>query len=670
MKKILVISSLSLVLGGGLYISASTPTVPSFEKIRKAHQSSDLILTDREGRLLHQWRKDNQKRAFAWVELKNISPAVVPALLKSEDRNFFRHSGVDLRAMAASFYQRAFKSSLRGASTLSMQVVKLSKPDRKWQGILGKVRQSLAAWELERHWTKEEILESYLNLAPFRGEYRGLSATSWALFNKPASGLTQKEATLLAVLLRAPNATEKNWTQRACWQEPSLCSEFPGLIANSMSRLGAFPQEGQKALHLAQRLSQSHVAGSLQTSINLDLQTFIQQTVEGQISLLKDQNVHDAAVLVIENETGEVWAYVGGSGPMASAQYVDGIQAQRQAGSTLKPFLYATAFEKNILKPNSWLEDSAVDIVFDRGVYKPQNHDHLFYGWVQAKTALASSLNVPAVKVFKLLNDNSFWEKLQLLHFKSLNDPDFYGPALALGVADINLEDLTQAYRTLARGGLWSSMKFNKGAQQSSERIFTAEASEAITSILSSKENRALGFGMDSTLSLTSDAAVKTGTSKDMRDNWCVGYNSRFTVGVWVGNFNGQPMWNVMGITGAGPIWNQVMSWLQEKYPSPGFNLHLVEEKKEKHPKPYPKVRILYPQDGMILAVDPAIPLANQKMPLLVEGEQKKKFSWRINGKTLVSAKEPYLWTPTPGRHTFELLSGNASTQKVQVIVK
>lgn len=112
------------------------------------------------------------------------------------------------------------------------------------------------------------------------------------------------------------------------------------------------------------------------------------------------------------------------------------------------------------------------------------------------------------------------------------------------------------------------------------------------------------------------------------------------------------------------------MTWLQEKYPSSGFNLQLAEEKKESHPKAYPKVRILYPQDGMVLAVDPAIPLSHQKMPLLVEGGQKQKFSWRINGKTLISAKDPYLWTPTPGHHTFELLSGNASTQKVQVIVK
>ncbi|QDK36339.1 penicillin-binding protein 1C [Bdellovibrio sp. NC01] len=672
MKKIVLPLLLTSIVATGIFVKSSIPDVPSYELVKKNHQSSDLMLLDNEGRLLHQWRQDQTKRTFAWTPLKEISIALVPALLKSEDKRFFKHSGVDIQAMAASAYQRILKSSSRGASTITMQVVKLAKPSTAWNGWMGKIRQALAAWSLERSWTKEEILEAYLNLAPFRGEYRGIAAISWALYNKAPSALTSKEATLLSVLLRSPNANEKEWAQRACWQEPSSCGDFPNLIANSMLKSANFPKEGQRALHLAQRLSREQYTGTLKTFINSELQSFVQQTIESQIQALLDQNVHDAAVLVVENQTGKVVAYVGGSGALSSANYVDGILSQRQAGSTLKPFLYATAFEKNVLKPDSWLEDSAVDIVFDRGVYKPQNHDHMFYGWVKAKVALASSLNVPAVKVFKLLNDNSFWEKLQSLHFRDLRDPDFYGPALALGVADINLEDLTQAYRTFANGGQWSPLLFTASDASSHERVFTDEASEQITAILSAKENRALGFGMDSNLSLSSDAAVKTGTSKDMRDNWCVGYNSKFTVGVWVGNFSGQPMWNVMGVTGAAPIWNTVMSYLQDKYPSPGFKLTLntTATGKEKSPRVYPKARILYPQDGMILAVDPAIPLKNQKMPLLVEGPQKKNISWRINGKKVGSAAEPYLWTPIPGKHTFELLSGNTATQKVQVIVK
>ncbi|MBO9665698.1 MAG: penicillin-binding protein 1C [Bdellovibrio sp.] len=670
MTKILwVIPATMLVVTG--WLIHSVPTIASFDEVKKNHRSSEMVLLDREGRPLHQWRQDSNRRVFAWVSLKETSPAFVQALLKSEDREFFRHGGVDYKSLVASFYQRLVKSSNRGGSTLSMQTVKLAYPSRSWRGLSGKFRQIWAASQIESQWTKEEILEAYLNLVPFRGEYRGLASVSWGLFNKSPRGLTKNEATVLAVLIRSPNALVKDWVKRACWQEPETCSQFPALVSSALQRLGRIPGEDQRALHLAQRLSKEGYQGPTVTTIDRDLQVQIQEIVTSQVRELQEQNVHDAAVLVVENRTGAVWAYVGGSGALSSATYVDGIQSPRQAGSTLKPFLYATAFERELIKPNSWIEDSAVDIVFDRGVYKPQNHDHLFNGWVQAKTALASSLNVPAVKVLKLLNDDSFWNNLRALGIHNLQEPEHYGPALALGVADVTLEDLTQAYRTLAQGGVYSPLHFIKREDQKDERVvFSPKTAARITHILASKENRALGFGMESSLNLESEAAVKTGTSKDMRDNWCVGYNSRFTVGVWVGNFQGDPMWNVMGVTGAAPIWNRVMSWLQERYPAEPFKLSLPKEEPLRPPKTYPFARITYPQNGMILAVDPSIPLKNQKMPLMVEAESKKDLKWRINGQKTVSATDTYLWTPTPGRHTFELLKKNQLAQKVEVIVK
>ncbi|MGE5084677.1 MAG: penicillin-binding protein 1C [Bacillota bacterium] len=671
MKKAILIF-LILLIGSGGWLLQSIPSVKSYEEVKKTHQTSELVLLDQMGRPLHQWRQDSHHRIFAWVPLKETSPAFIQELLKSEDRDFFRHGGVDYKSLVASLYQRIFKSSSRGGSTLSMQLVKLTAPSKSWNGITGKLRQMWAAAKLENVWTKEEILEAYLNLVPFRGEYRGLAAVSWGLFNKSPSGLTKNEATLLAVLIRSPNALVKDWVKRSCWQEPESCIEFPVLVSQALQRFGKIPSEDQRALHLAQRLSKDGLKGAVQTTLNRDLQIAAQEIVVSKIRELSEQNVHDAAVLVVENRTGEVWAYVGGSGPLSSASYVDGIQSPRQAGSTLKPFLYATAFERNLLNSQSWIEDSPVDIVFDRGVYKPQNHDHQFNGWVQAKMALASSLNVPAVKVLKLLNDDSFWENLQRLHFQGLRSPEHYGPALALGVAEVTLEDLTQAYRALANEGLYTPLKFTKSdmSHASPERVFSPKVANEITEILSRKENRVLGFGMESALNLDSATAVKTGTSKDMRDNWCVGYNSRFTVGVWVGNFEGQPMWNVMGVTGAAPIWNQVMQWLQQQYPSEPLKLAGVETKPVSPPKAYPIARISYPQDGMILAVDPSIPLKNQKMPLIVEGENKKNLSWRINGRQIASAQRTFLWTPTPGRHTFELLKNNHLTQKVEVLVK
>ena len=652
------------------WFGLAVPEIPSFHKVQTNYLSSDLYLIDRKGEILHQLRQNAKVRSYQWLPSEKIPAVMTKALIKSEDRHFYSHQGVDLKGLAASLYQRLFKKSERGGSTLSMQLVKMVVPSKTmWEGYRGKLRQIKAAWELEEAWSKKQILEAYLNLVPFRGEYQGLSSASQSLYHKMPEGLTFPEATLLSVLIRSPNAPKELWLKRACWQEREWCAAMGQRLATLAERS---PPLQQHALHVATRLSQGNYKGLVQTTIDKDLQLYVQELIRSQMQSLQEQNVHDSAVLVLENRTGEVWAYVGSSGEFSSAPYVDGVRALRQAGSTLKPFLYATAFEKNILNANSWIEDSAVDIVFDRGVYKPQNHDRQFYGWVQAKTALGSSLNVPAVKVFRLLNDESFWNKLQALHFRGLKNPDHYGPALALGVADVALEDLTQAYRALANKGVYSSIRFIKAADALvSNVVFKPESVNEVLAILSENQNRSLGFGMDSTLAVPG-TAVKTGTSKDMRDNWAVGMNSRFTVGVWVGNFTGEPMYNVMGVAGAAPIWKKTMEWLNEHYPSAPLQvLPLAKtEGPATAPQKYPKARIIYPQEGMVLAIDPDIPLAHQKMPLMVESPSKKKLSWKINGKPVISKSGNHLWQPKAGKHTFELYEGDDLNSKVQILVK
>ncbi|WP_291515691.1 penicillin-binding protein 1C [Bdellovibrio sp. ArHS] len=653
--------------GSAAYFIQTSPTLPTYSDVKQRHQSSDLYIVDHEGRLLHQWRKNKDHRIFQWMSLEQISPILIAEVLKSEDRDFYSHSGVSLKALLASLYQRSFKDSSRGGSTITMQLLKLISRDRAtYTGFLGKLRQVVLGFKIEKTWTKKEILEAYLNLIPLRGEHQGVSSSSWALFQKPPTTVTLKEAVAMAVLIRSPNASVPEWQKRACWQEPTLCSEFSTFITELSLKRG-LAESANKALHLAQRLSPQFTSGEIRTTLRADVQTYAQEVVKSQILNLQSQNVHDAAVLVIENATGNVWAYVGGSG-ISEKKYVDGVQAYRQAGSTLKPFLYATAFEKGLLTPDSWIEDSAVDIVFASGVYKPQNHDKQFYGWVQVKTALGSSLNVPAVKVFKLLNDESFWGHLQALGFRNLKEPEHYGPALALGVADITLEDLTQAYRTLANNGIYTGLRFTTSTTPSEARqVFSLKAAQSVSYILAQNENRSLGFGLDSALSAP-EVSVKTGTSKDMRDNWCVGFNSRFTVGVWVGNFSGEPMWNVMGVTGAAPIWKNIMEFLDRNYPSPR-SLQKMELVEVASPQKYPQARIVYPQDGMIMALDPAIPRSHQKMPLLAEGPHPDKLQWKINGKR-VGGNHSILWTPESGRHTFELYQNQKLAQKVEVLVK
>ncbi len=670
-KIFVAVPSLLIVAGITYSVMRSVPAVPSFQKVKDSYQTSDLYLLDRSGEALHQWRQDKTKRSFLWTSLNDVSPALIEAVLKSEDKNFYSHHGVDFPALSASAYQRVTANSPRGGSTLTMQLLKLVSQDKAlWSGLGGKFRQIIAASFLEFSWTKNQILEAYLNLVSYRGELQGVESASWALFDKRPAGLTLPEATLLSVLIRSPNATTENWQNRACWQEPALCGEFTSLL-ESMTMNQSRGLRNQNAYHLAQRLSVSGVKGEVRSTIDKKLQLYVQEVIASQLQQLQERNVNDAAVLVVENRTGEVWTYVGSSGTYSSAPFVDGVQSLRQAGSTLKPFLYATAIEKKLITKNSWIEDSPVDIVFDQGVYKPQNHDRQFYGWVQVRTALASSLNVPAVKVFKLLNDSSFWSKLKDLNFKNLEDPEHYGPALALGVADVSLESLTQAYRTLAEEGMYSSLKFERDGETSPGfRIFSIESSREIYDILSQSQNRALSFGLDSALSLRG-TAVKTGTSKDMRDNWSIGMNSRFTVGVWVGNFSGAPMWNVLGVSGAAPIWRKTMVYLQENFPEEATkkqNSMMADADSE--PEAYPRPRVIYPQDGMILAIDPAIPERHQQMPLLLEAKVAANLAWKVDGVMRKVTAEPVLWAPRLGRHTFELYQGEELIEKVQVLVK
>src|SRR5690606_31209387 len=230
----------------------------------------------------------------------------------------------------------------------------------------------------------------------------------------------------------------------------------------------------------------------------------------------------------------------------SSDLYVVGVMACRQAGSTLKPFLYAAAFEQKLITPATLLDDAPTEIPVVGGTYRPSNYDNVFRGPVTARVALASSLNVPAVQVLTALGEEEFVRRLRALGFTRLRNAEYYGPALALGSADIRLYDLVNAYRTLANQGIWSPVGMEPSPvarlhDPSARPVFTPESTFLVSQILSDRESRSATFSLESPLSTPFWSAVKTGTSKDMRDNWCVGFSSEYTVGVWVGNFTGEP---------------------------------------------------------------------------------------------------------------------------------
>jgi penicillin-binding protein 1C len=662
---------------------------PSFESVVQSHRSSDLLVLDRHGRPLHQIRVDRQGRRLDWTPLADVSPALKASVIAAEDKRFYRHRGIDWKAAGRSIAQSPASGTPRGASTITMQVTALLDDSLRSSGGRRGRRQKLhqmnAARKLEQIWSKEQILEVYLNLATFRSELQGVNSASRALFGKDPHGLDPVESAFLAVLLRAPNASVERTAARAAALASSLGvkvtpPEMTERAGRALSGPYLPPLRAALAPHAARLLAQANgksAEGSILSSLDRDLQHFAGQILKEQLTQLRAANVGDAALLVLENASGEVLAYLGNAGNMSTAAHVDGVRALRQAGSSLKPFLYAHALQERLLTPASLLEDSPLDIPDTGGLYRPRNYDNTFSGLVTVRTALASSLNVPAVRAIQLVGVEAFLDGLRELRFRGLREPEFYGSSLALGSVDICLWDLTNAYRALANGGIWSPLRLAPSTDPpETSRVLSAEAVFLVSDILADRESRSRTFHLESPLGTRYWSAVKTGTSKDMRDNWCVGYSDRYTVGVWVGNFSGEPMWNVSGISGAAPVWVEVMDFLHRERtsrpPAPPAGLVTARlsqgETGESRQEWFvagtetsiivpteTRQRILYPADETIVALDPDIPEDHQRV-FFESRTPDPKLYWRLNGEILGHSASQVLWRPSPGPHLLELV--------------
>ncbi len=686
---LLVGLALTLFLAAPLALWATLPKLPSFAQVRERTRPSDYVLLDRDGHVLHEMRVDDRIRRLPWVPLGRMSPALPQAVVAVEDHRFYSHSGIDWQSVLGSLRDWSQGGELRGASTLSMQLCGYLTDELERQGArrtwVQKLRQATAAWELELKWSKEEILEAYLNLVTFRGELQGIGAASRGLFDKDPHGLTDAEALVLACLIRSPNASTQAVLLRARsiedHREDPLRQTALSEAAATLDEKYRIDRRTHWAPHVARDLLEPKTsARAVRSTLLAELQIFVTQVLADHLAQLTDQNVRDGAVLVVENATGDVLAYVGNGGEWSSARHVDGIRAFRQAGSSLKPFLYARAFERRLITPVSLLDDDPVEIPVVGGVYQPSNYDDRFRGPVTARVALASSLNVPAVRLLLLVGVSDFVQLLDRLGFDSLRSPDYYGPSLALGSADIRLWDLVAAYCALARRGEWIEPGLEPGRRRPVRRVVSPQACFLVSRILSDREDRSETFGLESPLATRYWSAVKTGTSKDMRDNWCVGFSDRFTVGVWVGNFSGEPMWDVSGVSGAAPVWLEVMDRLNRDAPSrapeppEGVERRSVRLASDQHPVrewfiegttpnrirqviQRQPVRIAYPAEGTIIAADPDIPSMLQKV-FFEAAPPDPSLTWRLNGRRLGRAGGLLPWTPKEGRYELTLCDG------------
>ena len=676
--------------------------VPSFAMVRAAYRPSDAQLRDRHGEVLHELRVDRSRRRLDWCALERVSPAVQAAVIASEDRGFHRHTGVDWRALVGAGLRTLLGGPLRGASTITMQLASELDPTLRGGGgsrtARQKWRQLRLARAIEWHWSKGEILEAYLNLVSFRGEVQGVSAASRVLFGKLPHGLSDAEALVLAVLLRAPNAGADAVVRRAQWLHDGAPGGAPSASAIRQAVRVALDTprgDGLRAAgapHVARKLLDASAAGRpVRATLDAATQRAAEDALQQHLLSLRDRHVTDGAVLVVDNATGDVLAYVGSSGGLSSAREVDGVQARRQAGSTLKPFLYGLALDARLLTPGSLLEDTPLEIAVPTGLYRPENYDGRFRGLVTVRTALSASLNIPAVRTLGLVGADAFVQRLRQLGFAGVRRPaDYYGPALALGSAEVSLWELVNAYRTLANGGVWSPLRLvlQTPAEDRRSRVYDEATAFLIADVLADRESRSATFGLDSVLATGTWAAVKTGTSKDMRDNWCVGFSRRVTVGVWVGNFRGDPMHDVSGVSGAAPIWRDVMQWLRRERSSeppsppagavagpgagrvPEWFVSGTEPRVDRVSVVGTIPRILSPAASTTIAIDPDIPPAQQRVVFEASAVQPGAV-WLLDGDPVGPANAAVLWAPERGKHALTLVDDRGrALDRVSFVVR
>jgi len=536
-----------------------------------------LWLLDRSGRELARVRAADGE-LMEPVRLDELSPWLVPATLAAEDARFFRHPGLDPLAVARALGQALSHGRIvSGASTLTQQLARhLFERPRGW---LGKAEELALALRLEVALDKPSILEAYFNRVEYGPRLRGVQAGSRYYFDKPAAALSLAEAATLAALVRGPTRYDPE-------RQPERLRARRDYVLDRMLALGTIDAEAAArarqaplrlhpgslapgAFHFVRALArgkltgQGPLAGVRTATLDAVLQREVEAAVRGFAAGFADHRASAAAVIVVDNRTAAVRAYVGSPdyGSLDRLGQNDGVLALRQPGSALKPFVYALGMRDRGLHAASLLPDLERRFVSSDGSYRPHNYDRRFHGPVRLAPALAASLNVPAATLAELLGPERVLEFLRRLGFAHLTQNGrAYGPAIALGVGEVQLLELAAAYATLARGGQYLPLRFLEDtASAPPVPVVPRDISQQLTAILSDPRERAATFGREGPLEFEQPVAVKTGTSKGNRDNWAVGYTSERTVAVWVGNFDGSPMLHSSGSTGAGPLFHAVM---------------------------------------------------------------------------------------------------------------
>jgi len=556
---------------------------------------------DRNGKLLYDIYVEKNRNP---IKLSELPSYIKFATIASEDKDFYKHGGFALRGILRAMFNTVFHRKLQGGSTITQQLAKNALLTQE-RTVRRKIREALLTIAIEVIYSKDKILEMYLNQIPYGGTAYGIGSASQLYFNKSAKDLTLAEAALLAGLPASPTRYSPFGAQ------PEIAKKRQEYVLNEMvkdklitaeegkkAKEGElkFAQHGQgiKAPHfvmyvkdqLVEKYGQQKVdQGGLRvyTTLDLDIQEFAQTAVASEVAKLQREKVSNGAVLVTAPKTGEILAMVGSKDYFAKD--IDGnvnvTTALRQPGSSIKPLNYALAFERKILTPASLVLDipTCFDVLGQKR-YCPDNYDNQFHGATQVRFTLGNSYNVPAVKTLALNGLENFVATASAMGITTFKDPKNYGLSLTLGGGEVKMVDMAVAFGVLANAGIkqplysiqrvedYTGKVLEEHGFEEGQKVISGETCYLISHILLDNNARQPMFGSSSYLIVRNhpEVSVKTGTTNDRRDNWTIGYTPSYLAATWVGNNDNTSMSYVAsGVTGASPIWNRVIRFALEK---------------------------------------------------------------------------------------------------------
>lgn len=508
------------------------------------------------------------------VTLDEVAPEFIYLLIFSEDKRFYSHFGVDPLALMRALYQNIRHGKITsGASTLTMQISRHMNEGKRT--LAHKIKEIFFAVYLEMSLSKNEILTKYINGMPFGNELYGIEQASDMYFRKKPADLSLSESAWLIGIIRAPNFYNPYKNSEAVFNlRDKILRQYSAADFSLNEKIVLYPFETRfLAPHFTDFVLQNSGGqhGQIHTTLDLELNRRIEKIIQLRLVPLKERQVKHAAVLVVSNKDAKIRAYVGSKNYWddKTEGMNDGVMQFRQPGSTLKTFNYSRALDLGFL-PSHVLADVKTVYPSTVGDYIPENYNRQFSGPVLLRHALANSLNVPAVQLLHEMGQVYFYEILKKMDFSQLKErPDYYGLGLTLGNVEVNLLELARAYSVFGRQGRFCELGFFSDgtvcAEKATEEIFSKKTVTVIRDFLSDKYARESSFGSSGPLDFEFPVMIKTGTSQNYRDNWTVAVTPDYTVGVWVGNFNGAPMQNVSGVTGAAPIAHDVVDFLHDK---------------------------------------------------------------------------------------------------------